>query len=64
VQAINTLILWAALTCRYKLAKVLWRRAEDPMAVALILSSMLHRLGTFWCKKDLDMRKRTKSAGA
>ncbi|KAL8598697.1 hypothetical protein ACOMHN_033261 [Nucella lapillus] len=64
MAATNTLVLWAALTSRYKLAKVLWKHTEDPMAVALIVSMILHKLGTDWCKKDLDMRGRVKNAAA
>ena len=63
-QATNTLVLWAALTSRYKLAKLLWKRTEEPMAVALVVSMILHRLGTDWCKKDLDMRHLAKETAA
>ncbi|XP_076468214.1 transient receptor potential cation channel subfamily M member-like 2 [Babylonia areolata] len=63
-RATNTLVLWAALTSRYKLAKLLWKHTEDPMAIALIVSMILHRLGTYWCKKDQDMRNRVKQAAA
>ena len=64
LQATNTLVLWAALTSRYKLAKLLWKRTEEPMAVALVVSMILHRLGTDWCKKDLDMRHPAKETAA
>lgn len=62
-RAINTLVLWAALTNRPELAKVLWKRTEDPMAMALIVSMILHRLGSRWCK-DLDLRQRIKESAA
>ncbi|KAK7097580.1 hypothetical protein V1264_004533 [Littorina saxatilis] len=63
-RATNTLVLWAALTNRYKLAKLLWKQTEDPMAIALIVSMILHSLATDWCKKDLDMRQRVKETAA
>ncbi len=51
----NTLVLWAAVTNRPKLAKVFWRKTEDPMAVALIVSMLMHNLAKKWCK-ELDVR--------
>ncbi|KAK7479220.1 hypothetical protein BaRGS_00029564, partial [Batillaria attramentaria] len=57
-RAINTLVFWAVLTNRQELAKVLWKRTEDPMAMALIVSMLLHNLGSKWCR-DIDMKTRT-----
>ncbi|XP_076467609.1 transient receptor potential cation channel subfamily M member-like 2 [Babylonia areolata] len=62
-RATNTLVLWAALTSRYKLAKLLWKHTEEPMAVALVVSMILHNLATNWCK-DQDMRKSVKHEAA
>ncbi|XP_041360001.1 transient receptor potential cation channel subfamily M member-like 2 isoform X2 [Gigantopelta aegis] len=59
-RATTTLVLWAALTNRPILAKVFWKKTDDPIAVALIVSMLLHRLASQWCK-DVDMKRRVKA---
>ncbi|XP_033743506.1 transient receptor potential cation channel subfamily M member 7-like [Pecten maximus] len=43
-KALNCLIIWAVLMNRQKLAKVLWQRCEEPIAMALICSNMYKEL--------------------
>lgn len=43
-KALNCLTIWAVLMNRHKLAKVLWQRCEEPIAVALICSNMYREL--------------------
>ncbi|OWF47104.1 Transient receptor potential cation channel trpm [Mizuhopecten yessoensis] len=43
-KALNCLIVWAVLMNRHKLAKVLWQRCEEPIAMALICSNMYREL--------------------
>ncbi|XP_048243432.1 transient receptor potential cation channel subfamily M member-like 2 [Haliotis rufescens] len=59
-RAVNTLVFWAALTNRPKLAKVFWRKTEDPMAMALIISMLMHNLAKRWCKEP-DIRYSVKN---
>ena len=37
-KALNFLILFAVLFNRHKLAKILWKRSEDPLPLALVCS--------------------------
>ena len=46
-KALNFLIIFAILFNRQKLAKVLWKRTEDPLAIALICSLIYKNLGVY-----------------
>lgn len=59
-RAINALVFWAVLTNRQELAKILWKRTDDPMAMALVVSMLLHKLHKR-CR-DIDMRSKIKEA--
>lgn len=43
-QALNWLTVWAVLMNRHKLAKVLWNRCDEPIALALICSNLYKEL--------------------
>lgn len=47
LQAINCLIVWAVLMNRYKLAKLLWGRSDDPIPIALICSDIYKQMANF-----------------
>lgn len=46
-KAINCLIVWAVLMNRYKLAKLLWGRSDDPIPIALICSDIYKQMANF-----------------
>lgn len=50
-KALNFLIIFAVLFNRHKLAKILWKRTEDPIAVALICSLIYKNLLRF-CQEN------------
>ncbi|ESO90587.1 hypothetical protein LOTGIDRAFT_175813, partial [Lottia gigantea] len=58
-RALNALLFWATLTNRHKLAKVIWKRTEDPMTMAIIISMILNNLSKYWCK-DIDIKRKIK----
>lgn len=41
------LTFWAVLTNRHPLAKTLWKHADQPIHLALVLSMMIERLSMF-----------------
>ena len=43
-KALNFLIIFAVVFNRHKLAKVLWKRTEDPLAIALVCSLIYKNL--------------------
>ncbi|KAL5012942.1 hypothetical protein ScPMuIL_011493 [Solemya velum] len=43
-KALNCLIMWAILMNKHKMAKVLWNRSDDPIALALICSNIYKEL--------------------
>lgn len=53
LQAVNALVYWAVLTNRPKLAKILWKKTDDPIALALIVSMILHKLSGHCRDQDL-----------
>ncbi|KAK3100144.1 hypothetical protein FSP39_015318 [Pinctada imbricata] len=54
-KAMNCLIIWAVLMNRCKLAKALWNRCEEPIAVALLCSNMYRELS----KVQMELYLRT-----
>ncbi|KAJ8305131.1 hypothetical protein KUTeg_017316 [Tegillarca granosa] len=59
--AINTLVLWAALTNNVKLTKTLWKYTDDPMPVALLVSMIWHNLAKI-CYRDVDTKTNLREA--
>ncbi|XP_033743894.1 transient receptor potential cation channel subfamily M member 1-like [Pecten maximus] len=60
-RAINTLVFWAAITFNAELTKVLWKRTEDPMVMALIVSMIWNNLSKNWCR-DLDTKRKVRES--
>ncbi|CAG5136881.1 unnamed protein product, partial [Candidula unifasciata] len=60
-KALLALIYWAVLTNRQELAKVLWKRSAEPIAVALVISNMYYHMSHDWII-DVDLKKKLKSA--
>lgn len=50
-KALNFLIIYAVLFNRHKLAKVLWKRTEDPVAVAL-MCSLIYKNLVRYCQEN------------
>lgn len=50
-KALNFLIIFAVLHNRHKLAKILWKRTEDPLAIALVCSLIYKHLVIF-CRES------------
>ncbi len=46
-KALNFLIIYAVIFNRHKLAKILWKRSEDPLALALVCSLIYKNLLTY-----------------
>ncbi|XP_060064853.1 transient receptor potential cation channel subfamily M member-like 2 [Ylistrum balloti] len=60
-RALNTLVFWAAITFNAELTKVLWKRTEDPMVMALIVSMIWNNLSKNWCR-DLDTKRKVRES--
>ncbi|KAL5012140.1 hypothetical protein ScPMuIL_010691 [Solemya velum] len=60
-KAINALVYWAMLTYRFDMAKILWKRTESPMSMALIVSYVWNSFSKNWCR-DTDLVKRLKKS--
>nr|XP_022342149.1 transient receptor potential cation channel subfamily M member 1-like isoform X1 [Crassostrea virginica] len=60
-KALNTLIYWSAVTFNPEITKVLWRRSEQPMVMALVISMIWHNLAINWCR-DLDTKRQLKDS--
>ncbi|RUS91558.1 hypothetical protein EGW08_000673, partial [Elysia chlorotica] len=61
-KAIYALLYWAALTNNVKLVRILWRKTSEPIAAALVLSTLYSRLARYWID-DHDMRLIIKKLG-
>ncbi|KAK0055225.1 transient receptor potential cation channel subfamily M member-like 2, partial [Biomphalaria pfeifferi] len=60
-KTILALIYWSVLTNRQSLAKVLWKKTSEPIAVALVISNMFYNLSKKWIT-DVDLQKNVKQA--
>ncbi|XP_076098368.1 transient receptor potential cation channel subfamily M member-like 2 isoform X1 [Mytilus galloprovincialis] len=56
-KAFNILVYWAALNFDAELTKTLWKKTEEPMAMAIIVSMIWHRMAKRWCP-DVDLKRR------
>ncbi|XP_059174612.1 transient receptor potential cation channel subfamily M member-like 2 isoform X2 [Physella acuta] len=61
-RALHALLYWSVLTNNTKLTKILWSRTNDPMSMALILSTMYNRLGRQWIS-DHDLKLKIMDTG-
>ncbi|XP_064608406.1 transient receptor potential cation channel subfamily M member 8-like [Liolophura sinensis] len=52
-KAMNTLVMWSALTNKIKLTKLLWQKVDDPIPMALLLSNLFTKLSKFCSDRDL-----------
>ncbi len=50
-KALNFLILFAVLFNRHKLAKILWKRSEDPLPLALVCS-LIYKNMLSYCQEN------------
>lgn len=60
-QAINALTVWAVLMNRYSLVKILWKFNEQPIPMALFISSLYKNL-SYYCPSS-EVEKKTVESG-
>lgn len=58
-KALNTLIYWSVLTFNPGITRVLWKKSDQPMVMALVISMIWHNLATRW-SRDLDTKRQLK----
>ena len=56
-QARNVLVYWAALNFDIELTKTFWKKTEEPMAMAFIVSMIWYSIAKKWCP-DPDTKKK------
>ncbi|XP_048781107.2 transient receptor potential cation channel subfamily M member-like 2 isoform X2 [Ostrea edulis] len=60
-KALNALIYWSVLTYNPAVTKVLWKRSDQPLVMALMISMIWHNLAVRWCR-DLDTKRQLKDS--
>lgn len=60
-KALNALIYWSVLTFNPGVTRVLWKKSDQPMVMALIISMIWHNLAIKW-SRDLDTKRQLKEA--
>ncbi|XP_014670278.1 PREDICTED: transient receptor potential cation channel subfamily M member 3-like [Priapulus caudatus] len=63
MKARTVLIMWAVLFNRPKLAKVLWKRSEEPLVLALVLHRMYNMYAKFYVEPHLVSEMKAIAAG-
>ena len=48
---------WAALNYDPELTKTLWKKTEEPMAMAIIVNMIWHNMAKRWCP-DSDIKRK------
>ncbi|XP_061181423.1 transient receptor potential cation channel subfamily M member 1-like [Saccostrea echinata] len=61
-KALNALIYWSVLTFNPSLTRALWKRSDQPMVMALVISMIWHTLAIKWCSRDLDIKRQLKDS--
>jgi hypothetical protein len=56
-QARNVLVYWAALNFDIELTKTFWKKTEEPMAMAFIVSMIWYSIAKKWCQTVLTINK-------
>eukprot|EP00105_Crassostrea_gigas_P035510 XP_019919658.1 PREDICTED: transient receptor potential cation channel subfamily M member 1 [Crassostrea gigas] len=60
-KALNALIYWSVLTFNPGVTRVLWKKSDQPMVMALVISMIWHNLAIKW-SRDLDTKRQLKQA--